>query len=310
MSELDALARAYGDAGGDPAVLHARNAARLVVSGSNVLAAHAVPGIELQAEDRPNGVEAVIRVLPGTRLADSVHLCFGVLPSHGVQEIVARYDVGPDSDVTFLAHCTFPNAVKVRHVMDARLRIGERATLRYLEAHFHGRTGGAEVLPTAVVALEPGARFLTTFSLTHGRAGTLALDYGVDLAEGGVADLTTRVMGSGTDRIKITETVRLNGAGARGIVKARVALSGEARGEVIGNTEGNAAETRGHIDCVEVVRDRVVVEVGPELCRAFMDNPDAMAGVMAACPGGPGNPEGRRHMWSMMERMMRTMSGG
>lgn len=36
----------------------------------------------------------------------------------------------------------------------------------------------------------------------------------------------------------------------------RLALSGDAAGEVVGTTEGNAPETRGHIDCIEVVGDR------------------------------------------------------
>jgi len=86
----------------------------------------------------------------------------------------------------------------------------------------------------------------------------LALDYSVDVGEQGVADLATRIMGFGQDRIKVAETIRLNGTAARGIAKARLALADEARGEVIGTTEGNAPEARGHIDCVEIVRDRAV----------------------------------------------------
>jgi len=90
-----------------------------------------------------------------------------------------------------------------------------------------------------------------------------ALDYAVDVAEGGVAELTSRILGSGRDRIKVAETIRLNGAAARGLAKARLALSGDAQGEVVGTTEGNAPEARGHIDCVEIVRDRAVANAIP-----------------------------------------------
>jgi hypothetical protein len=263
MSDFQAMVNAYAQAGGDPAVLVSPAVARMVVSGSRVLAACPVPGVEFSAEELPQGVRAAIRVLPRTRLATPVHLCFGLLPTHGVQEILASYEIGEDADVAFQAHCTFPNAVEVRHVMEASMHVGRGAVLRYAEAHFHGPGGGVEVLPTARVVVDAGGRFLTTFTLLKGRAGTVALEYAVDVAEGGVAELTSRILGSGQDRIKVVETIRLNGAAARGLAKARLALSGEARGEVVGTTEGNAPEARGHIDCVEVVRDRAVANAIP-----------------------------------------------
>jgi hypothetical protein len=237
--------------------------ASLVVSGNRVLAVHQVPGIEFASEELPHGVKVTIRVLPRTRLATPVHLCFGLLPTHGVQEIVAAYEIGEDANIAFLAHCTFPNAVTVRHVMDATMHVGRGAVLRYTEAHFHGPTGGVEVLPAARVVVDEGGQFLTTFSLVRGRAGTVTLDYAVDVAAGGVADLATRILGSGQDRIKVSEMIRLNGEGARGVAKARLALSDEARGEVVGTTEGNAPETRGHIDCIEIVRDRAIANAIP-----------------------------------------------
>lgn len=263
MNDFQAMAAAYARAGGDPNALSSPATATLVVSGNRVLGSRAVPGIEFSAEELPQGVKAQIRVLPRTRLMMPVHLCFGVLPTHGVQEILAAYEIGEDSDVTFLAHCTFPNAVEVRHVMDATLHVGRNAVLRYTEVHFHGPTGGVQVLPTARVVVDEGGQFLTTFSLVKGRAGAVALDYSVDVAERGLADLTTRVMGSGQDQIKVAETIRLNGTAARGVARARLALAGEATGEVVGTTEGNAPETRGHIDCIEIVRDRAKASAIP-----------------------------------------------
>lgn len=263
MSDFAAMAAAYARAGGDPAILASPATAVLVVSGNRVLSSRPVPGIEFTAEEQPRGVRARIRVLPRTRLASAVHLCFGLLPERGVQEIVASYEVGEDADVDFLAHCTFPNAVEVRHVMDAEMRIGARAVLRYAETHFHGSSGGIEVLPTARVSVAPGAQFLTVFTLTRGRAGVVRLDYAVEVGENGVADLATRMLGSGEDRIQVAETIRLNGRAARGIAKVRLALSGAAEGDVVGTTEGNAPETRGHIDCVEIVRDGAVAKAVP-----------------------------------------------
>ncbi len=263
MSDFAAMAAAYAQAGGDAGLLASPTVASLVVSGNRVLGSHTVPGIEFDAEEHARGVKAAIRVLPRTRLATPVHLCFGVLPERGIQEITAAYEVGEDAEVAFLAHCTFPNALEIRHVMDATMHIGRGASLRYTEAPFHGPSGGVTVLPTARVVVDARGRFLTTFTLVRGRAGALALDYAVDVAEGGLAELTTRILGAGEDRIKVAETIRLNGAAARGLAKARLALAGDARGEVVGTTEGNAPDTRGHIDCVEIVRDRAVANAIP-----------------------------------------------
>jgi Fe-S cluster assembly scaffold protein SufB len=44
-----------------------------------------------------------------------------------------------------------------------------------------------------------------------------------------------------------------------------VAVRDDARADVIGVVEGNAAGARGHVDCMEVVRDRAVVSAVPEV---------------------------------------------
>jgi len=85
------------------------------------------------------------------------------------------------------------------------------------EAHYHGLSGGIEVIPRAQVAVGPRARYRADFSLIQGRVGKLDIDYTVNVAEDGVAELTSKVYGRVTDTIRIRETVSLDGAGARGL---------------------------------------------------------------------------------------------
>jgi hypothetical protein len=183
-----------------------------------------------------------------------VHLCFGVIPAEGRQEILADYEIGPGAQVQFLAHCSFPNAVRVEHTMQARIHVGAGASLTYTEEHFHGPHGGVDVRPHAEVVVDAGARFVTTFSLTRGRVGALDVDYRIDVAEGGVAELTTKAYGTGEDRIRVKETVRLNGERARGLTRTRVAVRDSAVSQVYTSMEGNAPGARGHMDCTEIVR--------------------------------------------------------
>jgi Fe-S cluster assembly scaffold protein SufB len=252
--EMAAMSEAYRQAGGDPQALRLPNVATLVVSANQVLVAHEIPGIHFKAEPLENGVRANITVEPGAKIEQQVHLCFGVIPSEGRQEIFADYEVGAGAQAQFLAHCSFPNAVNVQHMMQARIHIGEGASLIYTEEHYHGPTGGVNVQPYAEVSVSDGGQFITTFSLTRGRVGLLNMEYSVDVNAGGVAELATKAYGTGEDQICVREVVRLNGAKARGLTKTRIAVRDKAVSQVYTTMEGNAPGARGHMDCTEIVR--------------------------------------------------------
>jgi uncharacterized protein len=261
--EMTAMLDAYQQAGGDPQALQMPEIATLVVSANQVLAPHEIPGVHFEAEPLENGVQARILVDPGIKLERPVHLCFGVIPAEGVQEIFAEYEIGEGAEVQFLAHCSFPNAVKVQHRMQARIHVGKNASLEYTEEHYHGQTGGVEVLPSAEVTVEDGGRFLTTFSLTRGRVGRLALDYVVDVGAGATAEMTTKAYGTGEDHVNVKEVMHLNGEKARGLTRTRVAVRDSAKSNVYTTMEGNAPGARGHMDCSEIVRDKALASNTP-----------------------------------------------
>ncbi len=263
MSDFEQILRAYEESGGNPQFLKSPKVASLVVSGNQVLGANSIPGLTMTAEQLPDGVKARVIVEPGTRVGLPVHLCFGVLPAEGVQRIVSEFEIGAGASVEFIAHCTFPNATHVQHIMEGTIHVGEGATMRYKETHYHGQTGGVEVLPKARVAVDKGGRYFSAFGLSRGRAGKVDFDYEVDVAEDGVAELDAKVMGYGDDEIIVRETIRLNGERARGLAKSRIAVRDRARSEVFGTTEGNAPFARGHVDCVEIVRDQAIARATP-----------------------------------------------
>jgi len=260
---LDSLMEAYRRAGGDPEAIRQANIATLVVSGNQVLIAHDIEGLRFEAEELPQGVKARIIVDPGVTIERLVHLCFGLLPAEGRQEIIASYEIGAGAKVAFLAHCTFPNAVRAEHVMDANIHVGAGATMKYTESHYHGETGGIKVLPKTRVTVAENGRFLTTFNLSHGRVGYMDIDYEIDVADSGLAELTTKVYGHEDDDVHVREVVRLNGRDARGLTKTRVAVRGRAHSAIHTVTEGNAPGTVGHMDCTEIVRDQAEAQNMP-----------------------------------------------
>jgi len=263
MSELDELMQAFGEAGGDKGALADAGIAHLSVSGSNILSAREVEGIDVHAKETWNGISAKVVVREGVKLQKPVHLCFGVLHKKGTQKIVMDVKLEKNSSATFLAHCIFPRAEKVTHIMDAVVDIGEGAEMRYSETHYHGLYGGIEVLPKLTVMVGKNGRYYTDFTLVNGRVGSLAIDYDVTAGENAVVELVARVFGHGSDDVKIREKVTLAGENARGLIKARVAVEDEATAEITGITEGNAAGSRGHVDCMEIVKDHAVAKAFP-----------------------------------------------
>ena len=168
-----------------------------------------------------------------------------------------------DSDANFIAHCIFPKAEKVKHIMDAVIDIGETATMRYSEVHYHGIYGGIEVNPKAVVNIGKNGKYFTDFLLIHGRVGKLKIDYSVKVGENAVTELNARVFGHADDKIFIKDKVALDGVNSRGLIKTRVAIEDNAQAEVTGITEGNAEGARGHVDCMEIVKDNAIAKAIP-----------------------------------------------
>lgn len=263
MSELDKLLDAFGEAGGDRGALGDPKTAHMAASGSRILSMRSVEGIVVRAREIWNGISADVFVMPDIKLSRPVHMCFGVLHKKGTQKIRMKVRIGHGASAHFIAHCIFPKAERVRHVMDAMIEIGEGAEMRYSETHFHGLYGGIEVVPKAVVKVEKNGRYFTDFTLTSGRVGKLAIDYTVEARECAVTEIVARVFGHADDRISIRDKIVLSGEDARGLIKTRVAVEDEAAAEVTGITEGRAAGSRGHVDCMEIIKDKAVARAVP-----------------------------------------------
>jgi len=265
MSEIDELMHAFGEAGGDKGILADKETAHLVASGHRILSSRNIEGLEVDARKTWSGISALVTVKAGVKVTKPVHLCFGVLHKKGTQKIKMDVRLEPGSSAHFIAHCIFPKAEKVRHIMDALVEVGEGAEMRYSETHYHGLYGGIEVIPKSIVKIGKAGRYAADFTLTTGRVGTLDFDYSIEAGENAVTELTARVFGHADDRIRIQEKIVLAGDNARGLIKTRIAIEDEARAEVTGITEGNAAGARGHVDCMELVKDHAVAKAIPQV---------------------------------------------
>jgi hypothetical protein len=263
MLDLGEISQVLQRMGTDSAVLTDSRVAHVVASGLDLLSQQEIPGVIIRSERKADGLATRITVKREAKIANPVHLCIGVLHDTGRQMIQLRLKLEQDSEAKVVAHCFFPRAQKVEHIMDAAIEIDSGAELRYAESHYHGPFGGVTVLPTARVRIHPHGRYLSDFSLTSGRVGKLRIDYTVDVDAYAVAELTAKIFGHAEDDINIREEAVLSGENARSLIKTRIALEGHARAEVTGVTVGKAQGARGHVDCLEIVTDQAIAEAIP-----------------------------------------------
>jgi len=241
----------------DPDIAH------LFIHHNKVIGAHLVAGLEVEPEEVKDGVHIRIQLKQGTVIKKPVHLCFGMFPEKGIQKILMDVDIQKNSKISILAHCVFPNAVDITHIMDAKIKIEEAAEYQYFERHVHGEKNGAKVYPKAVIELGKSCRFKTEFELLQGRVGLIEINLEAFCEEKSIMEMIARINGIKDDIIKIKETGYLNGDYSRGALTTRVALRNSTKAEVYNKLTASGAYARGHVDCKEIVQDEGIASAIP-----------------------------------------------
>lgn len=254
MLDYELMLEAYQQAGGKPDIFKNSKIAHLIVHENKVLGKHVVEGLVLIPYETKSGVDVALTVKKGFKIPYPVHLCFGLLPQKGRQEINLTVKIEDKAGVSLLAHCVFPNAIKIQHIMKAQITIGNDSFYEYNEVHFHGEQGGTEIIPQANIKVGKRSELKTNFSLLKGRVGLIDLDYEAEIDERGILEVTSKIYGYGHDNIKIKESGTLKGNGSRGLIKSRIAVRDRAKSEVINEMTALAKDARGHVDCVEIIQ--------------------------------------------------------
>jgi len=263
QNEYKALVKYYESAGGNSKALISKDYASMVINGNKVLGKNSTKGIIIEVDKIENGVYARIRIKKGYKSKNPVHLCFGMLPREGRQYIKTEIVAEENSEVKILTHCIFPNAVKVEHIMDAKVMVRDKAKVEYEEVHFHGKYGGVKVIPRTRAVVRKGGVYNSTFVIKSGRAGFVDIDYEVRLGEKAKSMLLTKIYARRDDLIKANESVILEGAYSSGVIKTRMALRDSSKSEVIGKTVGLGSYSRGHVDCTEIIMDNAEAIASP-----------------------------------------------
>lgn len=244
-------------------ILNNPNIAYIFIHKNKVVKSRSLPGLKIITREQDNKVKVNVKIKKGVKIKNPVHMCFGMIPERGSQKIVMNINAEDESGINIIAHCAFPNAKKIKHVMDAKIKIGKNASYSYFEKHIHGKYGGVQVIPKAKIELLENARFYSEFELLKGRAGLIDIDYETNCNERSVLEMVTRIKAIKDDVVKIKETGHLTGKYSRGLLNSRVAAKDKSTAKVYNKLTASGTYARGHVDCKEIIKDDAVVSAIP-----------------------------------------------
>ncbi len=256
--EFELLKRAYEKAGGDASKFLNKRVASLIISGDKVIGLNGLTGIQIFPQQIQDGVRARIVVEKNTIIQTPIHICTGFVEKRGLQKVIFEIEIGDNSQVRFVAHCTFPWVEEFTHSALALVHIGKNAKMYYSDEHYHSDTGSVILNTTTKAVVEENGLFVNNFVLTKTRVGKLHLDASVELRENAIAELSAKVKASKLDQVLIREKLDLIGNRASGIAKTTVVALDQSKVRVVNEAYGVGDYSKGHIKCEEITKGEAV----------------------------------------------------
>jgi len=245
----------YRKLGGIAGAFEREDFVYLMVHGNEVIKSQTLEGLSIKCDSVEEGVNLQFCLAEGYQISNPVMVCFGILPAEGIQRINVKGILQKGSSMEFMAYCIFPNGKKIQHYMEGDIDVGEDASFRYSEIHYHGENGGVEIYPNMKVNIRRGGSFLSKFKLSEGRAGKIKLTYDIKSGEESKVELIAKALASKDDEVYIKENLSLEGKNSRGNIASYLVGKDHSKMEIYNKIIAKAPGCKGHIDCIETILD-------------------------------------------------------
>ncbi|MEM2121483.1 MAG: SufD family Fe-S cluster assembly protein [Candidatus Woesearchaeota archaeon] len=246
----------------DTTKIHDQNFPKLLLHKNKIISKKDVEGLVVNAKETRNGIKAKIIVKKKIELP--AYFCFGVLDENYNQKIDIEIIAEENSEAKIYAFCTFPKAENVKHIMRAKYILKKNSKIDYHEFHYHGNKG-ALVIPKIFVSCKENSIFNTSITSLHGTIGRMKYFVNVELDKNAKCAAISKIKGKGNDRIIIIENAKLKGDYSSAVIKSRLISSENSRAVFKGEIIGIGDESRGHVDCKEIITDNGYAKTIPKL---------------------------------------------
>ncbi len=245
--------------------LHSGDIPKLIIHEEEIEDNKSIEGLDIKADKTDDGfINVLITIKEGHKIEKPLYLCFGVLSPAHEQKINMKVIVEDNAEAKAYAFCTFPKSVKVIHIMKAEYKLGKNSRFSYDEFHYHGHLG-AEVKSYTEAELADEAQLSTSFTLTYGTVGNLDYRVKSKLNDKAKFVAVTKVEARDIDKVYVDESAELNGKESAAVLKSRLLSSENSKANFIGTVIGRGDNSRGHVDCKEILMDNGIAETTPQL---------------------------------------------
>ena len=245
---------------------------KIIVLDNQVLESQIFDKIDAKIWVENNKIFANINIPAGLKLKKPIHICFAALHKKVTQDINMNINLAKNSEATFLSDCVLTSDKEIRHIMNSSITLGEGASYTYLEKHIHNNSSGVYLNPSSKVKLAKNSSFKVDFELLEGRIGQTVFDYDIWADQNATIEIESRLKAFSDDKVVLKESVVLAGKGSKALLKSRVAALDNSQIEIFNTIIAKAADTRGHIDCQEILMGKGRVKAYP---NAEVSNPTA-----------------------------------
>ncbi|MCX7654556.1 MAG: SufD family Fe-S cluster assembly protein [Fervidobacterium sp.] len=264
--EFETIVKTAEKLGTDASKFMDKRIASIIISGDRVIGLNNVPGVNLNHKQIEHGVEVNMEITEGVEVPFPIHVCTGYIEKKGYQRIIFNIRIKKGAKVKFTAHCVFPQAEEFTHDATSNVVVEEGAIMEYNDEHYHSELGTISLKTITNAVVEKNGVYKNTFHLTKTRVGKMNIVMNLELREGAVGELVSKVKASKDDSVNINEIIHLNGERARGLAKTVVVGLDESKVNVLNEAYGNAPYSRAHISCEEITKgEKVIVSTTPVL---------------------------------------------
>ena len=208
-----------------------------------------------------------IRALPGAKITRPVQSCFFIKTARFSQMVHNIIVAEPDSELHIITGCTTASYVKqADHIGVTEFYVSENAQLSY--TRIHDWAPQVRVFPRSAALVERNGTFISNYiALT---TAELVQMYPIaTVKRGGIARFNSIIYAPQGAHFDLGAAAKLVEPEARAEIISRAVSDG---GEVIarGYLEGDAANTKGHMECSGLLlRDEGSIHAVPELKGNF-----------------------------------------
>ena len=187
-------------------------------------------------------------------------LCF-LLRESEVQNLDFEIQVEENANATMVMNCALVEGV---HNSNFKIKTKRNSNLKIIEKHFHG-SSNVEVNARVCLNLDENSKVSTVFEMSSGYGGRINYFLCSNLQKNSAINSLFKGVFKGNDNINVEENFRLVGEESSAISKVKAV--GRENSNILfkGKIVGEGKNSKGHLECDEVVIDKAIVKSIPAL---------------------------------------------